>query len=168
MNFKLGANAVTAVIYQMLKKHSRYRNKDQAFKWCIHINLFLCTQNTRESTPQVQTHFSILTDWKKFVQKFCGQHCTQEETTCLLGEMIICRVPIMCFRGICITARSLVRYGRTGEDGCVWWWVDLVVWCWLGIEDWWWNGRASRWQVWINGRRWKVGKLFSQSLPQRQ
>ena len=66
----------------------------------------------------------------------------------------------MCFRGICITARSLVRYGSAG---CIWGWGDWPVWCRLGIDWEWWNGRAGRWckQVWINGGRgfqWANGK----------
>src|SRR5882762_1994397 len=124
MNFKLGANAVTAMIYRMLMKHNRYINKDQAYKWCIHIHLFLWPQNTRQSTPRVRTHLSILRDRKKIFQKFRGWHGAQEETPCLMGETIVCGVPIMCFRGICITSRSLVRYGSTGgESG----WTRLGV-----------------------------------------
>src|SRR5882762_3037022 len=119
----------------MLMKHKRYRNKDQAYKWCIHINLFLRGKNTLESLPRVRTRLSILRDRKEFVQKFRGRHRAQEETACFLGEMIVCRVPIVYFRGICIAARSLVRYGSTGGNGRVWWWGDRAVWRRLGIED---------------------------------
>jgi hypothetical protein len=116
-NVNLGVNAVAAVIYRMLMKHSRYRNKVHAYKWCIHINLFPCTPNTCESPPQVPALRDILRDWKEFVQKLLGRHCTQELTTCFLGETI---VPIMYFRGIFITARSLVGYRSAGRIGRVW------------------------------------------------
>ena len=129
MNFKLGANAVTAVIYRILMKHSRHRNKDHADKWWVHINLFLCTQNTRESTPRVQTHSSILTHGKEFVQKFQGRHRAQKETACFLSETIVGGFPIMYFRGIIVAARSLVRYGWTDRIGRVWGWGDRSVLC---------------------------------------
>src|ERR1700676_315616 len=116
-------------------KHNRYRNKDQAYEWCIHIKLFLRPRNTRESPPRVRTRLSILRDRKKFAQKFRGRHRAQEETACFLGKTIVFRVPIMCFRGIYIAARSLVRYGSTGGNGRVWWWGDRAVWRRLGIED---------------------------------
>jgi hypothetical protein len=117
MSLNLGANGVTAVIYRMLMKHRRYRNKDHAYKWWVHINLFLCAQNTRESTLRVWTLWSILGGQKEFIQKFHGRHGAQEAATCFLSETIVGGFPITYFRGTIVAARSLVRYGCEGICG---------------------------------------------------
>jgi hypothetical protein len=129
MNFNLGANVVAAVIYQMSMKGGKYKNKDHAYKWCVHINLFLCTPNARESPPRVRTLWGTLRDRNEFVQKFLERHRAQEQTACFLGETIAGRVPIVYFRSICITARGLVRYRSVGRIGRVRRWGDLLVSC---------------------------------------
>ena len=144
MNFNLGANAVAAVIYQMLVKHRGYRDKDHTYKWCVHINLFLCTPNTRESPLRVRTLWGTLRDRKEFVQKKPGPHRVQRQTTCFLGETTVGRVSIMYLRGICITARSLVRHRSAGWIGRVWGRGDRSISCRRRVKGGWWDCSACR------------------------
>src|SRR6266436_7106805 len=113
----------------MLVKHSRYRNEGPAYEWSIHINLFTCARNARESSLRVRTLWGTFTGRKESVQELLGWHRAQEIAAGFLGKTIVGRISVMSLRGVAVVPRCLVRYGSTGRNGRVLGWGDRTVWC---------------------------------------
>ena len=103
--------------------------KNPAYKWSIHINLFVHDRNARESSLPVRTLWGILTDRKESFQEFLGRHCAQEQTTGLLCKTVIGRISVMCLGGEAVVAGCLVRYVLVGMDA-----FGGVVTGWFGID----------------------------------
>jgi hypothetical protein len=116
------------------------------YEWSIHINLFTCARNARESSPRVRTPWGTFTGRKESLPELLGLHRAQEVTTGFLGKTIVGRISVMNLRCVAVVSRCLVRYGSTGRNGRVLGWGDRTVWCQLRIED---RGRyrtARRWR----------------------
>jgi hypothetical protein len=57
-------------------------------------------------------HGGILFDWKESSQELLGQHRAEEQTTGLLCEAAIGRISVMCLRGVAVTARCPIQFGK--------------------------------------------------------
>jgi hypothetical protein len=49
-------------------KHSRYQNKDYAYGWRVHINLFVSHLQHLQKPPSSWDIVSVQTYWEEFVQ----------------------------------------------------------------------------------------------------
>ena len=56
MNFKLGANVATAVIYRMLVKHNRYKKKDRLTNGAYILTSFFSALKTLVKAPLESGH----------------------------------------------------------------------------------------------------------------
>jgi hypothetical protein len=86
---------------------------------CTYQLFYLLSEHSRKA-PSSPDKVGVLGDWKEFVQKESGRHCTQEQTACLVSETTVGKFPIIYFRGISVAAGNLVRYGSTDRIGRVW------------------------------------------------
>ena len=81
--------------------------KNPAYEWSIHVNLLV----------SARTLWGIGTSRTVSFQELLGRHRTKEQTTGLLCEMVIGRIPAMGLRSVAVVARCLVLYVGTGRDG---------------------------------------------------
>ena len=89
MNFNEGANPAADVIFRMLMKNFRYKTKNHAYKWGVHVDLFRCVQNVLEIPHGLRILLSISRDWKERIEKLIGRHRAQEETAGFLGKTVV-------------------------------------------------------------------------------
>jgi hypothetical protein len=99
--------------------------KNPAYEWSIHVNLLV----------RARTLLGIGTSQKVSFEELLGRHRTKEQTTGLLREMVIGRIPVRCLRSVAVVARCLVLYVSTGRDGRILGWCDRAVRCRMRIED---------------------------------